>query len=99
MNVARCEAESLFAMVGRGESLDHVRELIGVPAEIQGVLHDYVAFDPAEASWVDSALRFRQAVSAEFERLVSRGSLEGPCVPPQLTENKELAEAQTPDCG
>jgi hypothetical protein len=89
---ARGEAESLYRMAQqKGNSLESVRELIAVPKETEAILREYARSDPAEAYWVEGALRFRKAVAAEFERLCRAGAA-------TMVEHKESLEI--PDtCG
>jgi hypothetical protein len=71
---AIAEARALYEMAMRGtESVAGIRGLIVVPAKMEQALRAYAQAHPEEKHLVDSALMFRQAVLAEFNRLVSDG--------------------------
>jgi len=78
INMARNEAQSLFGLVARGTSVESLRELIGVPESTRSALLHFAALDPADTSWVENTLRFRDVVAQEFESLVEKSLLTPP---------------------
>jgi len=68
---SRTEALSLFVVMRqKGETIESIRELIQVPAEIENALRRYGREYPEEAPGIDRAIMFRRTVLEEFERLV-----------------------------
>lgn len=61
-------------MIGDEHTLKELRELIAVPQKIEAVLQAYAREFPEESYFVDRALKFRQAVAREFDRLVREGA-------------------------
>jgi hypothetical protein len=56
-----------------GNTVEAIRELIGVPPKIEHVLLAFAQAHPAEARSIEKTLNFRQSVRREFERMVSDG--------------------------
>jgi hypothetical protein len=72
---AIAEARALYRMAACGtESVEGICGLIAVPVRIEQALRAFARAHPEEAHFVDRALMFRQAVMAEFNRLVSVGA-------------------------
>lgn len=71
---AATEARCIFEMVGRnGDDVNSLRRLIGVSASEEAELREWAACaPPATAVGIEHMIRFRAAVLAEFETLVSR---------------------------
>jgi len=68
---ALAEAKLLHGMLLRGtESVQELRELMAVPPKIGKVLRAYMKESPEDAWWIERAIKFRQKVLAEFNRLV-----------------------------
>jgi hypothetical protein len=76
--VARAEALSLFAMVGRnGETLESVRELIAVPSQTETKLLLFADENPEDAMWIGRVLQYRRRALEEFDRLMGRADARG----------------------
>src|SRR6266404_9993545 len=67
------EAGALFLMIGEENTVEELRELIAVPPKIERALQAFAKANPREAHWIESTLKFREAVGREFERLVRDG--------------------------
>lgn len=72
-DTAWAEACALHRMLGDENSLEALRELIAVPPRTERLLRTFAMKNPAEAHWIESTIKFRQAVAREFERLVREG--------------------------
>lgn len=71
--MARTEARALRKLVGRnGDTVETVRELIGVEPQEESQLLAYARECPEEEPFIRKALQFRREVAGEFERLVSQ---------------------------
>lgn len=69
---AHAEAKSLLRLVGKnGDTVETVRELIGVPPRIAAEIQAYLRAHPEDEPAFGTVLSFRQRVSEEFERLVT----------------------------
>jgi hypothetical protein len=55
-------------------SVEELRELIAVPPHIERVWRAYARAHVEDADWIESCLKFRQAVAEEFERLLCAGA-------------------------
>lgn len=67
---AKAEAAALFAMMRRtNESIDSVRELISIDPDQLDALMQFNMAKPNEAYWVLAAVRYRELVLQEFDRL------------------------------
>ena len=67
------EARDLYRMVAYGScTVESIRELISVPAEIESALRLYAERYPKDGQRIYCVLRFREKVAHEFERLVDR---------------------------
>jgi hypothetical protein len=53
-----------------GETVESIRELIEVPAEIENALRRYAREYPEESPGIERAIMFRRTVLEDFERLV-----------------------------
>jgi hypothetical protein len=64
------EAAALFAMMRRtNESPELVRELISIEQHERDALLEFTKANPNEAYWVLAAIRYRELVLQEFDRL------------------------------
>ena len=71
---ARTEARCLYRLLGQdGNTVEELRELISVPSETERALRGFAQTHAEDTYWIESALKFRQAVAHEFERLVREG--------------------------
>jgi hypothetical protein len=71
---ARTEACWLYRVLGQdGNTIEELRKLIGVPLETERALRAFAQAHPGDVGWIEVALKFRQAVAREFERLVREG--------------------------
>ncbi len=71
---ALAEAYGLYRMIQPECSVGELRELIAVPPRIERVLRAYAKAHVEDAHWIETYLKFRQAVAEEFERrLCARG--------------------------
>ena len=68
-DTARAEACALYRMLGDENTVEGLRGLIAVPPKIEHALRAFARAHPEEAHGIDSAMKFRQAVAREFERL------------------------------
>lgn len=67
---AKAEAAALFAMMRRtNESPVLVRELISIEDHQRDALLEFTMARPNEAYWVLAAIRYRELVLQEFDRL------------------------------
>ena len=67
----REEARNLVALIGRnGNTVESIRQLIAVPANIEQALKHYARLHPQDAEGVEIVLEFRRLVAKEFDRLV-----------------------------
>jgi len=57
-------------MKQKGETVESIRELIEVPAEMREKLMVFALMYPEERPEIERGLRFRKRVAEEFERLV-----------------------------
>src|SRR5215472_8055840 len=64
------EAQSLFALLECGETVDGIRRLIEVPPDVEATLRAFIRANPEEGFEIEQVLSFRQRVSEEFERLI-----------------------------
>jgi hypothetical protein len=71
---ALAEAHALYRMIQPECSVEELRELIAVPPHIERVLRAYAKAHAEDAHWIESCLKFRQAVAEEFERLLCAGA-------------------------
>ncbi len=70
MPCARAEAQSLLKLVGKnGDTVETVRELIGVSPRIEAMLKLYAEKHQEDAAEIERSLRFRKATLEEFEHL------------------------------
>lgn len=70
----KAEAAALFAMMHRShESRESVRELISIDPGQVDALMEFATARPGEAYWVLAAIRYRELVLQEFDRLGSGG--------------------------
>lgn len=84
---ARTEACFLYRLIGQDENtVEELRELIAVPPETERALRAFARAHAADAGWIEAALKFREAVAQEFERLVREGDL--------LADVPELEESE-----
>jgi len=60
-------------MLGDENTVEELRELIAVPPKTERLLRTFAMKNPVEAHWIESTIKFRQAVAEEFERLVREG--------------------------
>ena len=68
----KAEARSLLPLVGRnGDTIETVRELIGVSSRTERFLLAYGRKHPEEEPGILRILEFRQRVANEFEKLAS----------------------------
>lgn len=66
----RDEVLALFEMLGRnGDTPESIRNLIGVPADVEAALRERAAESGDERS-LEKVLKFRRRVLKEFDRLV-----------------------------
>ena len=66
-------AESLFRLIARrGETVESLRQLVGISLEERRVLEGFAAKFPELTLQVKCAIAFRQNVAEEFERLISQ---------------------------
>jgi hypothetical protein len=72
-DTACVEARALYRMLEDENTVEELRELIRVPPKTEQLLRTFARKNPAEAHWIESAIKFRQAVAREFERLVREG--------------------------
>jgi len=72
-DTAWAEACALYRMLGDENTVEELRELIAVPPKTERLLRTFASKNPAEAHWIESTIKFRQAVASEFERLVREG--------------------------
>jgi hypothetical protein len=72
-DTAWAEACALYRMLGDENTVEGLRELIAVPPKIEHALRAFARAHPEEAHGIESAIKFRQAVAREFERLVREG--------------------------
>lgn len=62
---------SLRNLVGRhGNTVETVRELIGIAPEQLAQLRAFARMYPGESLFIGRAMQFRQAVAVEFEKLM-----------------------------
>lgn len=73
-DTAWAEARALYRMLGDENTVEELRELIAVPPKTERLLRTFAMKNPAEAHWIESSIKFRQAVAREFERLVREGA-------------------------
>ena len=85
------EARGLYKMLSTGSTVEELRALIAVPPRIERALRSYAQENARDACWIEAALRFRQAVAREFERLVAEGA---PIVDVPAVEEAELGFAE-----
>jgi hypothetical protein len=79
------EARALYEMVVRGTaSVEELRALIAVDSESEAWLLAFAKANPEDARWIESSLKFRQAVAREFEKLLMGGAV------PADVEAKEI---------
>jgi hypothetical protein len=69
---ALAEAYGLYRMIHAEFSIGELRELIAVPPHIERVLRAYAKAHVKDAHWIEVCLKFRKAVTEEFERLLMR---------------------------
>jgi hypothetical protein len=67
-DTAWAEACALYRMLGDENTVEELRELIAMPLKIEQHLRTFARKNPAEAHWIESSIKFRQA-----ERLVWEG--------------------------
>ena len=66
-------AKWLYAMVVRQvETVEAIRELIGVPPDIESALQEYARQNPNEACRINRVLQFRKLVQEKFHQLTVR---------------------------
>jgi hypothetical protein len=65
------EAQDLFALLTKGDTVDDIRRLIEVPPNIEATLRAFIRSNPEESFEIEHVLWFRQRVAEEFERLLS----------------------------
>ncbi len=65
------EARSLLKLIGKnGDTVEMVRELIGVSPRIAARIHAYLRRHPEDGPAFAAVLSYRQRVAEEFERMV-----------------------------
>ena len=64
----------MYRMLGDENTVEELRELIAVPPKTERLLRTFAMKNPVEAHWIESTIKFRQAVAREFERLVRSGA-------------------------
>src|SRR2546422_9998592 len=69
-DTAWAEACALYRMLGDENTVEELHELIAVPPKTERLLRTFAMKNPAEAHWIESSIKFRQAVAGEFEHLV-----------------------------
>jgi hypothetical protein len=70
---ALTEAYGLYRMIHAECTVGDLRELIAVPPHIERVLRAYAKAHVEDAHWIEACLKFRTAVSEEFDRLLCDG--------------------------
>jgi hypothetical protein len=65
------EAQGLFALLENGNTVDDIRRLIEVPADVQASLRAFIRSYPEESFEIEYMLSFRQRVAQEFERIIA----------------------------
>ena len=65
------EAQGLFALLENGNTVDDIRRLIEVPADVQASLRAFICSYPEESFEIAYMLSFRQKVALEFERILA----------------------------
>jgi hypothetical protein len=69
-HMAREEARGLLKLVGKnGETVDTVRDLIGIDGRLERKLLTFIERNRLDAPWVRDAMTFRAIVLEEFNRL------------------------------
>jgi hypothetical protein len=68
---ATFEAQGLFALLENGNTVDDIRRLIEVPADVEASLRAFIRSYPEESFEIEYMLSFRQKVAQEFERIVA----------------------------
>ena len=76
----RIEARALFQLLGRGETLEAIRELIAVPRETEKLLRDYASEHSEDRQELERVVEFRQLIEQEFERLYRSQGMTGKAV-------------------
>ena len=66
----RLQALDVVSVMAISSSIESVRDLIAIPAEIEAVLCLYAKQHPEDAPGIEKVLRFRTLVREEFYRLV-----------------------------
>ena len=75
----KAEARSLLRLVGRnGDTIETVRELIGVSPRTERLLLAYGRKHPEDEPGILRILKFRQQVANEFEKLASNPAANRP---------------------
>jgi hypothetical protein len=57
-------------MTRKHDTVESIRELIGIPPETEEVLVAYAHQHPEDAIGIERVLKFRRRVGEEFERLI-----------------------------
>ena len=83
------EAKALYRMLVDENSVEELRRLIAVPRHIEQRLREFAAVYPEEQPMIDRVLKFRAAVLAEFNRLVTEGA-EADSEEIEETESQEM---------
>lgn len=87
--VPKEEARSLFAMIGRnGDTVESIRELIAVPANIENALTLYVSQHPEDARGIEKVFSFRKRVREEFDQLAHASVSQRPSGPLSLGSDR-----------
>ena len=86
------EARLLLELVGNGDTVESIRELIDVPQEVKAILRAFAEAYPEEHDGVEKVLRFRERVGEEFEKLVTR---QGQAV--TLSKPQDKAAVEVPE--
>ena len=74
---AAMEARSLFVLMNKLDcGPDAIRELIRIEPSVKRRLDEFMEYSPEDAPEVAHALRFRERVSGEFERLLRSQTIE-----------------------
>ena len=68
----------------RHQSIKELRKLIAVPPKTERAPRAFAQAHVEDSGWIEAALKFRQAVAQEFERLVREGI---PATEPAEIEN------------
>jgi hypothetical protein len=63
------EARALFLAAGRNGGIEHMRELISVSVKEKTELAEWAAAEPELADKIETMIRFRVQVLAEFDRI------------------------------